>query len=164
MFKNILKFLKFLFVLVFWSELWFSVMRFVLRYFWNFDFLSPASWQTISVYWNTGGTIKSIHDYMLFITIIFVVVVWYIGLKRLYRLNFAKLFLRPFEYFSKKQIEKFQDESKHVALKNLVVGEKITLNDLIEEKIKEEGSKQSQKESQSLRENISKKISERKGP
>ena len=163
MFKKILKFIKFLFVLIFWSALWLSLMRFVMRHVWNFDFASTTSWRTISIYWNKGGTIKTAHDYMLFITILFVLAMWYIGLKRLYHVNFIKLILKPFEYFSKKRIAKMQNESKHVALKNLVVGEKITLDDLIEEKIKEESHSQGQKESQNLRENISKKITERKG-
>lgn len=163
MFKKILKFLKFLFVLVFWSALWLSLMRIVMIRIWNFDLFSPASWQTIVIYWNKGGTIRTLYDYMLFVTIIVVIAVWYIGLKRLYKINFAKILLRPFEYFSKKQISKFENENKHIAIKNLVVGEKITLNDLIEEKIKTEGNKSAQKESQNLRENISKKISERKG-
>lgn len=163
MFKKLLHLFKFLFVLAFWSGFWLLVMREIMVRVWNFDLISPVSWQMIGVYWNKGGTIKSVYDYMLFITILFTVVVWYVGLKRIYRVNFAKLFLKPFEFFSKKQIQKFESESKHVALKNLVVGEKITLDDLIEEKIKEEGNKQAQKESQSLRENISKKITERKG-
>lgn len=163
MFKKLLRLIKFLFVFALWSAVWLLVMREVILRIWNFDLMLPVSWQMIGVFWNKGGTIKSVYDYMLFVTIIFTAVVWYIGLKRIYHVNFVKLFLKPFEFFSKKQIQKFESESKHVALKNLVVGEKITLDDLIEEKIKEEENKQSQKESQNLRENISKKIIERKG-
>ena len=163
MFKKILNLIKFLFVTVFWSALWLSLMRFVILRIWNFDILSLDSWQTISIYWKKGGTIKSAFDYMLFVTFLVVVILWYKGIKRLYQVNFVKLLLKPFDYFSKKQIEKFERESKHITIKNLVVGEKITLDDLIEEKIKEEGNTQSQKESQNLRENISKKITERKG-
>ena len=161
--KKILKFFKFLIVLALWSALWLSLMRFLMKYIWNFDLLSPASWQTILVFWNKGGTIRTAYDYMLFITIFAVVIIWYIGLKRLYKTDFLKIMLKPFAYFSQKQISKFENESKHIAIKNLIVGEKITINDLIEEKIKEEGNKQLQKESQSLRENISKKITARKG-
>lgn len=163
MMKKILKFFKFLIILASWSALWLSLMRVVMVRIWNFDLFSPASWRTIVVYWNKGGTIRTVYDYMLFVTIIAVFMVWYIGLKRLYKINFIKIMLKPFAYFSQKQIVKFENESKHIAIKNLVVGEKITINDLIEEKIKEEGNKQIRKESQSLRENISKKITERKG-
>lgn len=161
--KKILKFFKFLFVLAFWSALWLSLMRLVMKHIWNFDLFSPASWQTILVFWDKGGIIRTLYDYMLFITILAVIIIWYIGLKRLYHTDFIRIILKPFAYFSQKQITKFENESKHIALKNLVVGEKITIDDLIEEKIKEEGNKQVQKESQSLRENISKKITERKG-
>ena len=161
--KKILKFFKYLIVLASWSALWLSLMRFVMKHVWNFDLLSPASWQTILVFWNKGGTIQTAYDYMLFVTILAVVIIWYIGLKRLYKIDFIKIMLKPFAYFSKKQIVKFENESKHIAIKNLVVGEKVTINDLIEEKIKEEGNKHIRKESQSLRENISKKITERKG-
>jgi hypothetical protein len=130
---------------------------------WGFDLFSIQSWQTIWLYWNRGGIIKGAFEYMLFITFFVALIIWYKGLKRLNHVNFLKLFIKPFEYFSKKQIEKFENASKHITIKNLVVGEKITLDDLIEEKIKEEGSQQQQKESQNLRENISKKIIERKG-
>ena len=163
MVKKIGKFIKFVLVLFFWSAAWLSLMRFIMIRIWNFDFFSPVPWMKIYAYWNKGGVIKGGFEYMIFVTLLITVILWYIGLKRLYHTDFIGIFSKPFAYFSQKQISKFESENKHIALKNLVVGEKITLDDLIEEKIKEEGNKQLQRESQSLRENISKKITERKG-
>lgn len=139
-------------------------MRCITRYFWNFDFISLRHWQTIVSFWNANGTIRGVSDYMLFATLLFILIVWYKGLKYFYRLSYGKLLIRPFEYFSKKQIEKYESSGKHVVIKNLIVGEKMTLDELVEEKIKAEDAKQTQKESQNLRESISKKITERKGP
>jgi len=74
-----------------------------------------------------------------------------------------KILLKPLLYFSNREIKKYEKGGKHVIIKNLIVGEKTTLNDLIEEKIKEEEKQEAPKESETLRKNISKKIIERKG-
>ena len=163
MIKKLGTFLRFLFIFVFWSVSWLLLMRRVMIHFWNFDFLSYTHWKMIASFWDANGTIRGTSDYMFFITLLAVIVVWYVFLKKLLRVQYGKLCLRPFEYIFKKQIQKMEGGSKHIALKNLVVGEKKTLDDLIEEKIKAEDSKQSQKESQNLRDNIAKKIIERKG-
>jgi len=160
---KILKFLKFMIVFCCWSVAWLVAMRCVVMYFWNFDFMSAGHWKMVASFWNANGTIKGISDYMLFLTLCAVVVIWFIGLRRLYRKDYIKMLLKPFEYFSKKQIEKYGAESKHVVIKNLTVGEKMTVDDLIEEKIKEEENHPSQKQSQNLREKIVEKIIERKG-
>ena len=163
MIKKFLKFFKFCAVCALWSACWLTIMRFLVVFVWNFDYFSLRNWQIIVSFWNANGTIQGFSDYMLFITLLGILIVWYIGVKYFYRIDYGKLFLKPFEYFSKKQIEKYDSTGKHIVLKNLVVGEKMTIDELVEEKIKEEDNRCSQKESQNLRESISKKIIERKG-
>ena len=164
MFKKLGLFLRFLVIAAVWSAFWlFLTQQLVLR-IWNFNYISPKQWSLIKAFWDKNGVIREASDYMLFITLLVILIVWYIGFKKLYHTNYVKLFLRPFEYFHKKRIEQYTTESKHVVIKNLVVGEKMTLEDLINEKIKEEkGQKASHKESEILRETISKKIIEQKG-
>lgn len=130
---------------------------------WNFNFFSEKQWRMVSSFWNANGTIKGLSDYMLFVTLLLIVVVWFSGFKYFYKVSYIRLLLKPFEYFSKKQIEKYSKEGKHVVIKNLIVGEKITLDELIEEKIKAEDKEKPVKESEALRQNISQKIIERKG-
>ena len=163
MFKKLLKFIKFVLVGGVWSILWLTLMQKVMIFIWNFNFFSKAQWHMVASFWNANGTIKGLSDYMLFLTLFLVVLGWFLGLKYFYKVGYGKLLLRPFEYFSGKQIEKYRQENKHVVIKNLVVGEKVALDDLINEKIKEEDKQQKTKESETLRQNITQKIIERKG-
>ena len=163
MFKKLLKFIKFIFVGSVWSAFWLVLMQRVMIFIWNFNFFSKNQWRMVASFWNANGTIKGLSDYMLFITLLLVVVVWFFGFRYFYKVGYGRLLLKPFEYFSGKQIEKYSKEGKHVVIKNLVVGEKITLDELIDEKIKAEDKNKQMKESESLRQNISQKIIERKG-
>ena len=164
MFKKFGLFLKFLTVGGLWSAFWIALTQQIVLKIWNFNYVPLKQWSLIKAFWDKNGVIREISDYMLFITLFVILFVWYFGLKKLYHTDYVKLFLRPFEYFHKKQIEKYTTESKHVVIKNLVVGEKMTVEDLINQKIKEEKTKTGAlKESEILRENISKKIIEQKG-
>ena len=163
MFKKVGKLVKFLLTGLFWSVLWTALSQQIVMHIWNFNFLSKDQWQIIAEFWRNNGTIRSFSDYMLFLTLFLIVILWYKGWKRLYHVDYAKLCLAPFEYFSKKQIEKYKAEGKHVVIKNLVVGEKMTLDELIDEKIKEENAAQGVKAADNLRQTLSQKIIERKG-
>jgi|GEM_PF-6382274 len=164
MFKKIGHLLKFLIIGVLWSTFWVALTQQIVLRIWNFNYISLKQWQMVRAFWQQNGVIKGLSDYMLFITLLVVLLVWYFGFKKLYHTDYVKLFLRPFEYFNKKQIEKYESEGKHVVIKNLVVGEKMTVEDLINQKIKEEKSAlPAQKESEVLRHNISQKINKQKG-
>jgi len=164
MFKKIGLFLKFLIVGVLWSTLWCVITQQIVFKIWNFDYLSPNQWRVIKAFWEKNGVIRGVSDYMLFLTLIVILVVWYFGFKKLYHVQYGKFLLKPFESFSKRQITKYENESKHVVIKNLVVGEKMSLEDLIQQKIDaEQSANAGPKESEVLRQNISKKITEQKG-
>ena len=164
MFKKIGHLLKFLIIGVLWSTFWVALTQQIILRIWNFNYISLKQWQMVRAFWQQNGVIKGLSDYMLFIALSVVLLVWYFGFKKLYNTDYLKLFLRPFEYFNKKQIEKYESEGKHVVIKNLVVGEKMTIEDLINQKIKEEKSAlPAQKESEILRHNISQKINKQKG-
>ncbi|MBO4285318.1 MAG: hypothetical protein J5895_03705 [Alphaproteobacteria bacterium] len=163
MLQRIGKLIKFVLICVLWSAFWLALTRQIVLAVWNFDYASKAQWHFVGEFWRRNGTIQSFSDYMLFLTLFLIALLWYKGLKHLYQTDYAKFFLKPFEYFSKKQIEKYENESKHVVIKNLVVGEKMTLDELIDEKIKEENAAQSLKEADNLRQTLSQKIIERKG-
>ena len=163
MFAKLLKSIKFLIVCAIWSIFWFKLTEQIILKIWNFDFLKVSQWQFVAEFWRRNGVIYGPSDYLLFLSLLAILVLWGVGLSKLNRLSYVNLLLKPFEYFSDKQIEKYSKETKHVVIKNLVVGEKISVDDLIKQKIEEEGSAEKVKEAENLRQNISKKIIERKG-
>ena len=163
MLKKIGVFFKFVIVGLFWTGFWCALTRQLIFYVWKFDYISQKQWLVLREFWRRNGVIKGHSDYLLFLSLIGVVVVWYIGFKKLYRVDYVKLLLKPFDFLSKKQIEKYKNEGKHIVIKNLVVGEKMTVDDMINQKIKEEKDASGQKASESLRQNIAQKIIEQKG-
>ncbi len=163
MFQKLFKLIKFLIVSVLWSGVWFTLTDKIIAKVWNFDFLKASQWHFVSEFWRRNGTFYGKSDYLLFLSLLIIIVLWGIGLYKLYKVNYIRFFLKPLEYFSNRDIEKYEKESKHVVIKNLVVGEKITIDDLIAEKIQEEEKEPKIKESEALRQNISQKITARKG-
>jgi len=163
MFKKLKLFLKFLIVGSLWSAFWIVLTQQLVFFVWKFNYISLKQWHLVREFWRQNGVIKGYSDYLLFVSLLAVILIWYFGFKKLYHVNYVELILKPFTYFSKKRIEKYADESKHIVIKNLVVGEKLTVDDLVNEKIKEEKNSSGQKESESLRQNIAQKISEQKG-
>lgn len=163
MFKKVLKFIKIALVGVVWSILWVALTRKVMLSIWNFDYVSLNHWKMVKSFWNANGTIRGVSDYLLFLSLFLIILLWFKGFKYFYKIDYMKILLKPLLYFSNREIKKYEKGGKHVIIKNLIVGEKTTLNDLIEEKIKEEEKQEAPKESETLRKNISKKIIERKG-
>lgn len=163
MLQKLGKLIKFLIVSVLWSVVWLTLTQKVIVKIWNFNFLETSQWRFVSEFWRRNGTFYGKSDYLLFLSLLIILILWGIGLYKLYKVNYVRLFLKPLEYFSNRQIEKYAEENKRVVIKNLVVGEKITIDDLIAEKIHEEEKEPKIKESEALRQNISQKIIERKG-
>ena len=163
MIKKLFLAFRFLVISCAWTIVWFGLTQQAVLRIWNFNFLSRAQWKYIASFWQANGTIKGASDYLLFLTVLFVFLLWIWWGRKLLKVRYFKLFLKPFESFSKRQIDKYANEGKNVVVKNLVMGEKITLDDLINEKIKEEEKAQeTTKESEKLRADITKKISESK--
>lgn len=108
-------------------------------------------------FWNRNGVIAGSSDYMLLLTMFILLLIWVWGWHRLCKVNYIKLMLKPINYLADYGLKKYEAEDKHVTIKNLKVGEKITVEDVIQARIKQEGNNQS-KEAESLRKSISEKI------
>ncbi len=164
MIKKLFSIIRFFVISVSWTLFWIGLTQQAVFRIWNFNFLSDRQWRYLSTFWKANGVIKGASDYFLFIALFLIVFLWIWWGRKLLKVQYFKLFLKPFESFSKHQINKYLDEGKHVVVKNLVVGEKLTLDDLINEKIKEEdeANKNTVKESENLRAGVVKKISENK--
>ncbi len=157
MFKSIIKLLRNLIIGAVWTYLFALFSRWLLIYIWHFDILYKKQWIVVKGFWNNNGVIAGSSDYMLLLTMLILLIVWVIGWKKLCKVNYVKLALKPINYIADYGISKYEAEDKHVTIKNLKVGEKITVEDVIQARIKEENSHQD-KEADSLRKSISEKI------
>ena len=161
MFKKIGRAIRFLFLSTIWTIVLFALSRFLMKLLWQFDILSFKQWNVIVQYWNNNGVIAGFSDYMLFIALIIILVVWLKGIRKVNSINYVKLILKPLEYFSNRDIQKYENMDTHVVIKNISIGEKLTIEDVIKDRIKQEKASVS-KDADSLRKNISQKIMQSK--
>lgn len=162
MFKKLLAFLKFIVVFIVWTLVFVSVSRWFMLLIWKFDILYKQQWQAIGQYWNEDGTIAGASDYLFFIALFVLVLLWFFGFRYFYKLKYMRMMLFPFRYFNDRQIRKYEQEDTRAVIKNIRVGEKLTVEDVIKDRIKQEEVKQSPKVSQDLRQSISQKINQKK--
>lgn len=160
--KKIGAIFKFAVTGVLWSGAFVWLARLLIRQIWNFDILYRKQWQVISRYWNDNGVIVGASDYLFFLTLILLFVVWLWVWRRLYRADYIKMLLAPLEYINNYQLRKYEQNETHVVLKNMSVGEKLTVEDVIKARIKKEEQAPRANVSQDLRQGISQKIIQRK--
>ncbi|MBE6451094.1 MAG: hypothetical protein E7016_03930 [Alphaproteobacteria bacterium] len=161
MFKKIGKAIRFLFLSAVWTAVLFTLSRFLMKLIWQFDILSFKQWNVIAQYWNNNGVIAGFSDYMFFVALILILYVWLKGIRKVNSINYFKLLLKPIEYFSNRDIQKYENMDTHVVIKNISVGEKLTIEDVIKDRIKKEKATVA-KDAESLRKNISQKIMQSK--
>ena len=160
MLKKIGKFIRFLLLSSVWTIVFFTLSRLLMRMVWEFDILSLKQWNVIVEYWNNNGVITG-SDYILFVALIAIIVIWIIGLRKVNSINYLKLLLKPIEYFANREIQKYENIDTHVVIKNISVGEKLTIEDVIKDRIKQEKAAIA-KDADSLRKSISQKIMQSK--
>ena len=159
--KKIAKAIKFVFLTTVWYVIFIGFSRYLLNQFLYFDILNTKSWITITEWWENGGKVQKASDYALFISIFAIVVLWIWGLRKVNKINYFKLFLKPIEYFANRDLKKYESIDTHVVIKNISVGEKLTVEDIIKERIKNEKAGKA-KDADDLRKTISEKIIMRK--
>jgi hypothetical protein len=112
-------------------------------------------------YWNNNGVISGFSDISFFIVLILTLVIWIWGIRKVNKINYLKLFIKPLEYIANREIKKYENVDTHVVIKNISVGEKLTIEDVIKDRIKQEKANVA-KDADSLRKNITEKIIKRK--
>lgn len=161
MIKKIWRFIKFLTLSAIWTYVFLGTARFAMWKIWKFDIFSLKQWKVISDYWNNNGVISGASDFSFFIVLIIVFVLWILGISRVNKIKYRNLFLKPLEYFANREIKKYENIDTHVVIKNISVGEKMTIEDVIKDRIKQEKANVA-KDADALRKNISEKIIQRK--
>lgn len=159
--KKIAKAIKFIILASVWSFVFIGLSRYLLNKFFKFDFLSQTQWKAIAEYWNKGGVVRDVSDYMFFASLIVVFVLWLWGIRKVNKIKFSRLLIKPLEYFANRDIKKYESIDTHVVIKNISVGEKLTVEDIIRERIKSEQTAKA-KDAEDLRKTISEKIIQRK--
>ncbi len=163
MLKKIFKIFKFIIIGGIWTPVFLCFSRLLMVKIWQFDIFYKKQWEVMKGFWNGNGVIIGISDYMLFVTLFFLMLFWFFILLFLCRLNYFKLLLKPIEYISNREIKRYEQTNNQIVLKNMSVAEKITIEDVIKERIQQEKKQDKKvKEADYLRQNISEKIIKKK--
>ena len=161
MLKKIIKIIRALFIGVIWTSALLYTARMLMIYIWKFDIFYAKQWSVVKRFWNSNGVIEGASDYTFFLSLLLILIVWIVGWIKLCRLNYAKLAIAPLNYIANRDLKKYEQINTHVVIKNIKVGEKLSVEDLIQERIKQEQIN-NVKESDEMRRNISEKIINRK--
>lgn len=158
MFKKILKIFKFIVTGGIWTLAFLCFARYLLIWIWHFDIFYKKQWVVMAGFWNSNGVIIGASDYMFLITLPVLMVVWIWGIYYFYKTNYAKILMMPINYIANHEIKKYEKEEKHIVFKNMAISEKLTVEDVIQERIRKEKGKDHIKEADKLRQDISEKI------
>ena len=161
MIKKIARLLRFLILAFVWTFLFWSFARFVMKMIWQFDIFSMKQWRVIVDYWNGYGVISGFSDFSFFIVLLIVFVLWLYGIRKVNKINYINLLIKPIEYINNRSMKKYEKNDVHVVIKNISVGEKISIEDVIKDRIRQEKTSVA-KDAEALRKNISEKIIQRK--
>lgn len=161
MIKKIGRLIKFVLLSLIWTIVFLNVSRLLIYYIWKFNILNTKQWSMIVQYWNNNGVISGFSDISFFIVLILTLVIWIWGIRKVNKINYLKLFIKPLEYIANREIKKYENVDTHVVIKNISVGEKLTIEDVIKDRIKQEKANVA-KDADSLRKNITEKIIKRK--
>jgi hypothetical protein len=163
--KKIGSLLKFFIVGSLWSCGFVAAWRRLLQAFWTFDPFSKTSWRMIAEFWNDGGVISSGKDYLLFAVLLVGTLIWLWGMRFFYRVSYVNLLLSPFKYFDNRNLKKYAEQTSHVVIKNIAIGEKMTAEDVIQQRLKKlekQEKADTAHTSEVIRSGIAHKITERK--
>ena len=157
MLKKIYRLFKFVILSMVWTLVFLNVARVLIYYGWSFNILSVKQWNMIVQYWNSDGVISGFSDISFFVVLLVALVLWLYGLRKVNEINYLRLFMKPLEYIANRDLKKYEKQDTRIVIKNISVGEKITVEDIIKNKIKQEKINMS-KDADSLRQSISEKI------
>lgn len=157
MLKKFVRFVRAMIIGFLWSYLFIVVANAAMYALWNFNILSPRSWQTISSFWQGGGVIKSNKDYLFLSMLFSLPVFWLWGWRRLCTLSYINILLSPINLYNQQVIKRYGLDSSRVVLRNLKSSQRII--EEIKGKLESIKPKKA-KEVQNIRNKINKTISE----
>ncbi len=96
-----------------------SAVLYLFKTIWNFNILKAKHWQIISRFWEEGGVINSTQEILFFSTLLLIIPLWYIGLKKALKVSLVKIFFFPFFMYDAYQERKYNKAPKSIVLKNM---------------------------------------------
>lgn len=135
MLKKLLKFTKITIVGLVWTYIYVYLTALLTISLWNFNYLSLGDWRLIGSFWEKGGSIKKINDYMLFLTLFLLIPVWLWGWRYFYRKSLLRLLLAPIIWYNNRVISRYGAGSSRIILKNMGTSKKITPDEFIEQRL-----------------------------
>lgn len=162
--KKILKFLKLITVGVIWSYIYLYGSLLLFKSVWGFNYLSRSSWRLISDFWQSGGKIYSISDYIFVICLILFIPIWIYGWKKLYKTNFVALLISPILWFQNKSANKYLKKLNRIKILNIGISTSDEIIQDFENKLKKQKSaiENTPIASNNLRNNLKNKLSKNK--
>lgn len=158
MIKKILHFICFVIASAAWALLLALIYRVGFLLFYRLDIFSPKLHLDFLAYWNNGGVLSAKDLIMFFFIFLYVPLclwVWY----KFYHFKFMKLLIVPLNWFANLGSDKLK--VKNVNIKNLVVEEKKTIEQLVQERLSKERKKQQDSAKSSQPEDFRKRIIEK---
>lgn len=119
--KKFLRFIRAMMVACGWTFLFVYLFQALFVLIWNFDFTSDTSWEIMREYWNRGGIIKSPLDIALFAALALLPILWYIGLRKVLKIDYLRLIISPFDGFRRMVANKTSTE--RIVIRNIKSGE-----------------------------------------
>lgn len=131
------KFLRFSIVGIVWTAIFLMVCLYFFVFVWNFNFLSPQDRSFLIAFWKHGGVIKSYSDYLFVFSFLICFFLWIWGYKKLLRVNYFTVLLKPLELFRQLEARRYKPSSR-IVIKNIGTSTepKKSDNDIIAEKLK----------------------------
>ncbi len=152
--KKILKFIRGLSIFVIWTPLFVSLSNILIYQIWKFNFLSSASWNILSSFWNHGGVIKTASDLLLLLSLFLLPFLWFTGFIISLKINYFKALAGLFSRFC---ISQKPQQPERIIIKNLKNSKQLV------EDIKNEIESikpQKSEEASNIRSEITKKLSQ----
>jgi len=119
MYKKIMKFIRFCFIGIIWTVLYFSIVHFAIKSIWKFDIFNKKYWDIISAFWDEGGVINSFQEYSFLFVLLAVIPFWIWGWVKANKLSVAKIIFFPFFWYNSYQERKYSRAPKAITLKNM---------------------------------------------
>ena len=158
--KKLLAFWKWAIVGIAWSYVYIVLTVSLFRIIWGFNYLSRHSWQVISKFWDAGGRIRTLSDYLFLIALCLLIPLWIWGWKKLYRTNYAQLALTPILWYQKRQADSYMKKMSRVKIHNIGISVSADIQQNFESQLKKQQAEieQSPKTSQSIRSQLRNKL------
>lgn len=151
--KKLFNLIKNIVVFVIWSLFFVFFFKTLTSVVWNFNILSPRSWETLFSFWNRGGVFKTAPDIVLLFLLLLLPFIYIFGYLKVRKINFIKIIFSTISSWFTKEIE----DPERVVIKGMK-----TTKQMIEDVKSEIESLKPDKntEAGSVRSNILKKLNE----